>query len=84
MDQHKAWPHAPLHRFDSHGIYMVTAATIDKRLFFQTPKQLDSLESDLLSLAQKYKWTWKHGLFLVIIIISSPGTSWGRARSISF
>jgi putative transposase len=56
MDQHKAWPHAPLHKFDSNGIYMVTAATTDKRLFFRTPKQLDSLESDLLSLAQKYKW----------------------------
>ena len=56
MAQHKDWPHAPLHRFDSNGIFMVTASTIDKRLFFRTPEELDLLESDLLSLAQKYKW----------------------------
>ena len=57
MSQLKDWPHAPLHRFDSNGIYMVTASTVDKRHLFTTPKKLDLLENDLLSLAMKYKWS---------------------------
>ncbi|MFN2500232.1 MAG: hypothetical protein ABR557_14210 [Pyrinomonadaceae bacterium] len=56
MAQNKDWPHAPLHRFDSDGIYMVTASTIDKKHLFTTPNKLDLLENDLLSLAKKYYW----------------------------
>ncbi len=56
MAKDKDWPHAPLHRFDSNGIYMVTASTIDKRHFFRTPEELDLLENDLLLLAKKYQW----------------------------
>jgi putative transposase len=56
MAQHKDWPHAPLHRFDSNGIYMVTASTIGKRHLFTTPDKLDLLENNLLSLAKKYRW----------------------------
>ncbi|MEK6280466.1 MAG: hypothetical protein AABN95_08960 [Acidobacteriota bacterium] len=28
MDLNKDWPHAPVHRLDSAGIYMVTGATL--------------------------------------------------------
>ena len=56
MAQRKDSPHAPLHRFDSSGIYMVTASTLEKRHLFTTPNKLDLLENELLSLAQKYKW----------------------------
>ena len=54
MAQHKDWPHAPLHRFDSNGIYMVTASTLEKRRLFTAPNKLELLENDLLSLAKKY------------------------------
>ncbi len=52
----KDWPHAPLHRLDSQGVYMVTAATLYKEHFFTTVHQLDLLENELLSLAKQYKW----------------------------
>ena len=56
MNPHKDWPHAPVHRFDSQGIYMVTGATMYKEHFFGAPKQLDSLENSLLTLAKRYQW----------------------------
>jgi len=31
----KYWPHAPLHMFNERGIYMVTAATLDRALLFK-------------------------------------------------
>lgn len=52
----KAWPHAPIHRLSSDGIYMVTAATLYKRRFFSTPEKLASLENDILTLAKHYSW----------------------------
>ena len=52
----KAWPHAPIHRLSSDGIYMVTGATLQKRLLFSTPEKLTSLENDVLTLAKIYGW----------------------------
>ena len=34
MSQIKDWPHAPVHRFDSDGIYMITGATLHKKAIF--------------------------------------------------
>jgi putative transposase len=50
------WPHAPVHRFDSDGIYMVTAATLHKEHLFADPKTLTLLQRTLLSLAKQYQW----------------------------
>ena len=52
----KAWPHAPIHRLSSDGIYMVTGATLQKRLFFSSAEKLASLENDILTLAKLYSW----------------------------
>src|SRR5687767_4920633 len=52
----KDWPHAPIHRFDSSGIYMVTGATLYKKRMFCTPEKLTLLENNLLSLAKKHRW----------------------------
>ena len=52
----KDWPHAPIHRFDSSGIYVVTGATLYKNLMFRTPEKLKLLEDNLLSLAKKHCW----------------------------
>lgn len=56
MILNKAWPHAPIHRLSSDGIYMVTAATLYKRPFFSTPEKLTFLENDMLTLAKLYSW----------------------------
>ena len=56
MQPTKDWPHAPIHRLDSAGVYMVTGATLHKQHFFKTEQQLGLLERDLLSLARRYKW----------------------------
>jgi putative transposase len=52
----KDWPHAPLHRLDRDGIYMVTGGTLNKQHLFNTDQKLSLLESDLLSLAKQYLW----------------------------
>ena len=50
------WPHAPVHRLDSDGIYMVTSGTLYKEHLFADAARLTILEHDLLSLAKKYRW----------------------------
>ena len=50
------WPHAPVHRLDSNGIYMVTAATLQKNHLFADSDKLTLLENGLLSLAKQYQW----------------------------
>ncbi|MGE0102286.1 MAG: transposase [Blastocatellales bacterium] len=52
----KPWPHAPAHRLTSDGVYIVTAATLYKENFFQSPEKLTLLESSLLALAKEYGW----------------------------
>lgn len=52
----KDWPHAPVHRLDTNGVYMVTAATHNKLHLFRSPDKLTLLESRLLSLAKSYQW----------------------------
>src|SRR5262245_34541358 len=52
----KDWPHAPAHRLDTHGVFMITAATLYKEQFFRTSEKLTLLENALLSLAKKYHW----------------------------
>jgi putative transposase len=49
------WPHAPVHRLDSAGIYMVTAATRNKEHLFAGQGKLTLLEHCLLSLAKRYQ-----------------------------
>jgi hypothetical protein len=47
------WPHAPVHRLDSNGIYMVTAATLHKGQLFADSDKLSLLENGLLALANQ-------------------------------
>ena len=55
-NQLKDWPHAPIHRVGNTGVYMVTAATLEKQHYFNSPEKLTLLENNLLSLAKKYNW----------------------------
>ncbi len=67
----KDWPHAPVHRLDTDGVFMVTAATLYKRHLFKTPEQLSLLENQLLTLALNYHWqleAW--AVFQTTIILS--------------
>jgi putative transposase len=50
------WPHAPLHRFESDGIYIVTAATLHKEHLFADDARLTLLERALLARAKRYQW----------------------------
>jgi putative transposase len=52
----KDWPHAPVHRLSEHGVYIVTAATLNKKRFFDTSHKLDFLERSLLSLLKCAGW----------------------------
>src|SRR6266568_5148043 len=50
------WPHAPTHRLDSAGAYMVTAATYHKEPLFRSAKRLTLLCEKLLELAPQHGW----------------------------
>jgi putative transposase len=52
----KDWPHAPVHRIDSHGVYMVTAGTLHKHHWFRGSDRLHLLESAMLRLAKQFGW----------------------------
>ena len=52
----KDWPHAPIHRMGTDGVFMVTGATLYKEHFFVGPERLDLLEENLLMLAKEYRW----------------------------
>ena len=71
MTPTKAWPHAPIHRINSDGIYMVTGATLRKVHLFNTTEKLSLVENDLLSLAKQYQWHLEAWAVLLITTISS-------------
>ncbi|MES2344514.1 MAG: transposase [Chlamydiota bacterium] len=50
------WPHAPLHKFNEVGTYMVTGATLYKECFFKGAVELDLLQTTLQSLTLHYQW----------------------------
>ena len=54
--QPKDWPHAPIHRLNSDGVFMVTGATMYKDHFFSGTERLRLLEGKLLTLAKEYLW----------------------------
>jgi hypothetical protein len=57
------WPHSPLHRTLVKGLYMVTAATYQKVLLFNSEQRLQFLHDELLSLQNNILGIFKHGLF---------------------
>ncbi len=52
----KDWPHAPVHRLADNAIYFVTAGTLLKQHFFNTPEKRDVLERQVLTLAKESGW----------------------------
>ena len=56
MQSDKDWPHAPVHRIGSDGVYMITGATLYSQHLFSTPEKLTLLENELLTLAKLYSW----------------------------
>jgi hypothetical protein len=52
----KDWPHAPVHRLADNAVYFVTASTLHKQHYFDTPEKRDLLERHLLTIAQQCAW----------------------------
>ena len=52
----KDWPHAPVHRLGTEGVYFVTGATLYKERLFTDADALTRLENTLLSLTREYHW----------------------------
>jgi len=48
------WPHAPAHRAQQPGAYMLTSATYQKASLFSSPHRLTLLSNSLLELAEAY------------------------------
>ena len=51
------WPHAPVHRLDEEGTYIVTAGTYRKRHLFHSPERLELLHDTLLDVAAEFRWS---------------------------
>jgi putative transposase len=54
---HSTWHHAPVHRLLERGVYMVTAGTYEKKLFFNTPERLSLLQDRLHACETEFGWT---------------------------
>ena len=55
-DPKLAWPHAPLHRLGTHGIYFVTAGTYLKEHHFRGAERLAVMHRGLLKLCTDFGW----------------------------
>ena len=52
----KDWPHAPIHRLDKYGTYIVTAGTFQKEHYFRGSQRLGYLEATLLRIVKEFGW----------------------------
>lgn len=50
------WPHAPVHRFNERGAYMVTAGTYGKRCYLNTAERRDQFLASLFRLTYESGW----------------------------
>lgn len=50
------WPHAPIHRLEHRGTYIVTCATYRHEHYFRSAPRLTLLHNSLLALANEYGW----------------------------
>ena len=50
------WAHAPVHRLDQAGAYMVTAGTYRKEFFLSSTERLGLVQDTLFELAEKLGW----------------------------
>ena len=50
------WPHAPVHKLDEQGAFIVTAGTYLKAHHFKKPALLDLLQATLFSEAERFGW----------------------------
>ncbi len=55
-DRKLDWPHAPLHRLGTHGIYFVTAGTYLKESYFRGAERLAVLHRGLLKVCADFGW----------------------------
>jgi len=50
------WHHRPAHVFEPNQLYMVTAGTLHKEMFFKGADRLGLLQNHLFSLSEKFGW----------------------------
>jgi putative transposase len=50
------WPHAPVHRLNAAGAYMVTAGTYQKAHLFRGPDRLTMLQDRPLKITREHGW----------------------------
>jgi putative transposase len=51
------WHHSPVHVFQPHTSYIITASTVRKEHFFNSPQKLALVQTRLFEAMAKYKWT---------------------------
>ncbi len=56
MPQPGNWHHAPAHRLEARGAYMVTCGTLHKVPVLTTPERLSEFQSLLFEQSEKFRW----------------------------
>jgi len=72
------WAHGPLHKLTGSGVYMVTAGTLYKQHFIDTPEKLTIVQNIFFELSRKYEWEPLAWAFLINhyhFIAKSPETA---------
>jgi len=68
----KDWPHAPVHRLDNDGVFMVTGATLYKQRLFSGRDRLDYSKEVCCRCPKSISGNSRHGLLSQTTTTSSP------------
>jgi putative transposase len=81
------WPHAPSHRFESAGTYIVTSGTYRKEPLFRSPERLDFLLKQLFERAVEHgatlqAWSVFPNHYHFVAVFTDPQTIRPMIRSL--
>jgi putative transposase len=76
----ESWPHAPPHYFTPQGVYLITAATLDRKRLFDSGAKLNLLRDTTFDLAKSYElllqaWTFFSNHYHLVISFENTKTT---------
>ena len=79
----ESWPHAPPHYFTSHGIYLITAATLHRKRLYDSGAKLDLLRDTTFELAKNYAlilqaWAFFANHYHIVVSFENSTTKHGN------
>src|SRR5438093_9022773 len=74
------WPHAPPHYFPTHGIYIITAATLHRKRLFDSKPKLNLFRDTTFELGRNYQlllqaWAFFSNHYHLVVSFENSATS---------